>query len=57
MCFFSPLELCQPDFSKSQILNGYPDYPMVRDVSQKADMFDQAVANFTVPPLASATAS
>ncbi|KAF7770442.1 hypothetical protein Agabi119p4_6416 [Agaricus bisporus var. burnettii] len=41
----------------SQISNGYPDYPMVRDVSQKADMFDQAVANFTVPPLASATAS
>lgn len=45
------------DFSKSQMWNKHPDNPLVQDVSQKADIFDQAVAKFAVPPLASATAA
>ncbi|KAF5361798.1 hypothetical protein D9756_002366 [Leucocoprinus leucothites] len=38
----------------SQISSKHPDHPLVQDVSQKADIFDQAVSKFTVPPLAGA---
>ncbi|KAJ7334162.1 coatomer complex protein [Mycena albidolilacea] len=30
----------------------HPTHPLVVDVAQKADLFDEAVAKFTVPPLA-----
>ncbi|KAJ3561696.1 hypothetical protein NP233_g10036 [Leucocoprinus birnbaumii] len=38
----------------SQMTNRHPNHPLVQDVSEKADLFDQAVSKFTVPPLASA---
>ncbi|KXN87396.1 Coatomer subunit epsilon-1 [Leucoagaricus sp. SymC.cos] len=37
----------------SQMLDKHPNHPLVQDLSQKADLFDQAVTKFTVPPLAS----
>jgi coatomer protein complex subunit epsilon len=39
----------------SKFINEHPGHPMVADVAEKAGMFDEAAANFEVPPLGIAT--
>lgn len=41
----------------SEFSGKHPDHSLVQDVSQKADIFDQALTKFTVPPLADAAAA
>ena len=40
----------------SELETKYPAFPMVKDVTQKAELFDELAAKFEVPPLAVATA-
>ncbi|OJT01855.1 Coatomer subunit epsilon [Trametes pubescens] len=40
----------------SQLATEYPTFPLVVDLQQKADLFDELAAKFTVPPLATASA-
>ncbi|KAI0924526.1 hypothetical protein AcW2_005395 [Taiwanofungus camphoratus] len=40
----------------SKLSSEYPSYPMVVDVGQKAELFDELCAKFEVPPLAIAAA-
>ncbi|KIP10017.1 hypothetical protein PHLGIDRAFT_125851 [Phlebiopsis gigantea 11061_1 CR5-6] len=39
-----------------QLSTQYPSFPMVKDVAQKAELFDELAARFEVPPLAVAAA-
>lgn len=36
----------------SQLVSQYPTFPMVIDVQQKEELFDELVTKFEVPPLA-----
>lgn len=38
--------------SCSQLVSQYPTFPMVVDVQQKSELFDELAAKFEVPPLA-----
>lgn len=40
----------------SQLSDQYPSFPMVMDVQQKSELFDELAAKFEVPPLATASA-
>ena len=40
----------------SQLVAQYPTFPMVTDVKQKSQLFDELAAKFEVPPLATASA-
>ena len=39
-----------------QLEKQFPDHPMVADYQQKAALFDELAAKFTVPALATASA-
>ncbi|KIM90464.1 hypothetical protein PILCRDRAFT_812218 [Piloderma croceum F 1598] len=39
----------------TKFIHDHPNHPLVVDVAQKAGLFDEAAANFEVPPLAVAT--
>lgn len=39
-----------------QLEKQFPDHPMVSDYQQKAALFDELAAKFTVPALATASA-
>ncbi|PPQ91859.1 hypothetical protein CVT25_000734 [Psilocybe cyanescens] len=41
----------------SKLVSEHPLHPLVQDVNQKADMFDQYASNFTVPPQAGTVSS
>ena len=41
----------------SQLSSQYPTFPMVVDVQQKSDLFDELAAKFEVPPLAAAVSA
>ncbi|GJE90925.1 coatomer complex protein [Phanerochaete sordida] len=40
----------------SQLSSQYPSFPMVKDVTEKADLFDELAAKFDVPPPVTAAA-
>ncbi|KAJ4465126.1 coatomer complex protein [Lentinula lateritia] len=40
----------------ARLTSEYPNHPSVVDLSQKSALFDEAMAKYTVPPLATATA-
>jgi hypothetical protein len=42
-------------FERSKFIHDHATHPLVADVAQKAGLFDEAAANFEVPPLAVAT--
>lgn len=44
------------EITHSQLASQYPTFPMVKDVAQKAELFDELAAKFEVPPLAVAAA-
>lgn len=35
----------------SKLTQEFPNHPLVKDVSEKADLFDDAAAKFDIPPL------
>ncbi|KAJ7281405.1 coatomer epsilon subunit-domain-containing protein, partial [Mycena rebaudengoi] len=41
----------------ARLITEHPSHPLVLDVAQKADLFDEFAAKFTVPPLAVSTAA
>ncbi|KAI0343268.1 coatomer complex protein [Trametopsis cervina] len=41
----------------SQLVSQFPTFPLVRDVQEKSELFDELAAKFEVPPLAVASAA
>ena len=47
----TPIFLITQPTLHSKLTQEFPNHPLVKDVSEKADLFDEAAAKFSIPSL------